>query len=177
MRTLPRFAPVVASLALLAACGDRADTNGTAAADSAFARDIALAQQQMPPQTVFNDAPLGGAEPAARAPAAEAPPPARTRRPTPTPRRQSPPAPVARTPRPTTPEPAPVARAPEAAPSPAPAPAAGVIGVGARIGMTMNERTCTSALVGDKFTRHRLHPPPSGATARSSPPGPRWCSR
>ena len=152
MRTLPRFAPVVVSLALLAACGDRAGTNGTAAADSAFVRDIALAQQQMPPQTVFNDAPIGGTESAAPAPAAKAPPPARTRRPTPTPRRQSPPAPVARTPRPTTPEPAPVARAPEAAPSSAPASTAGVIGAGTRVGMTMNDRTCTNALVGDKFT-------------------------
>ena len=151
MRTLPRLAPLLASLALIAACGDRGETNG-ASADSAFARDIALAQQQMPPQTVFNDAPLGGAEPSAPAPAVEAPSPARTRRPTPTPRRQSPPAPVARTPRPTAPEPAPVERATEAASSPAPGPAAGVIGIGARVGMTMNERTCTSALVGDKFT-------------------------
>src|SRR5688572_29852351 len=152
MRTLPRFVPVVASLALLAACGDRAETNGTAAADSAFARDIALAQQQMPPQTVFNYAPLGGDEPASRAPAAERPSPARTRRPTPTPRRESPAAPVARTPRPTAPAPAPVERASEATPAPAPGPAAGVIGIGARVSMTMNERTCTSALVGDKFT-------------------------
>lgn len=150
MRTHPRLVPVVASLALLVACGDRAGTDGTAAADSAFARDIALAQQQMPPQTVFNDAPLGGAAPAAPAPAAEAPSPERTRRPTPTPRRQSPPAPVARTPRSTTPEPAPVERAPEAAPTPAPA--GGVIGVGTRVGMTMNDRPCTTALVGDKFT-------------------------
>jgi hypothetical protein len=46
--------------------------------------------------------------------------------------------------------PAPVERAPEAAP--AAAPAAGVIGAGTRVGMTMNDRTCTSALVGDKFT-------------------------
>jgi len=150
MRTLPRFAPVVASLALLAACRDRADTNGSAAADSAFARDIALAQQQVAPQTVFNDAPLGGAESAAPAPATESPSPART--PRPTPRRQSPPAPVARTPRPTAPQPAPVDREPEAAPAPAPGPAAGIIGAGTRIGMTMNERTCTSALVGDKFS-------------------------
>jgi len=150
MRTLPRFVPVVASLALFAACGDRAGSNGTAAADSAFARDIALAQQQMPPQTVFNDAPLGGAGPAAPTPAAEAPSPAPTRRPTP--RRESPPAPVARTPRPTAPQPAPIERAPEAAPSPAPGPAAGVIGAGTRIGLTMNERSCTSALVGDKFS-------------------------
>ncbi|HKP16135.1 MAG TPA: hypothetical protein VJT85_08720 [Gemmatimonadaceae bacterium] len=150
MRTHLRFVPVAASLALLAACGDRAASNGSATADSAFARDIALAQQQMPPQTVFNDAPLGGAEPGV--PAVEAPPPARTRRPTPTPRRQSPPAPVARTPRPMTPEPTPVARAPEATPSPAPGPAAGIIGAGTRIGLTMNERSCTSALVGDKFS-------------------------
>ena len=152
MRTLPRFVPVVASLALLAACGDRAATNGSAAADSAFARDIALAQQQMPPQTVFNDAPLGGAEPAAPAPATESPSPAPTRRPTPTPRRQSPPAPVASAPRPRAPEPAPVDRATESAPSPAPGPAAGIIGAGTRIGLTMNERSCTSALVGDKFS-------------------------
>ena len=149
MRTLPRFAPIVASLALLAACRDRAATND-ASADSAFARDIALAQQQVPPQTVFNDAPLGGVERATTAPTTESSSPARARRPAPTPRRESPPAPVARTPRPTAPEPAPVERAPEAAPSPAPAGA--VIGVGTRVGMTMNDRPCTNALVGDKFT-------------------------
>src|SRR5215203_5863956 len=120
MRTLPRFASVAATLALLAACGERSDTNGSAAADSAFARDIALAQQQVPPQTVFNDAPLGGAERAA--PASESPSPART--PRPTPRRQSPPAPVARTPRPTIPQTVPVERAPEPTPAPAPGPAA-----------------------------------------------------
>jgi hypothetical protein len=153
MRTLPRLPAVVASLALLVACRDRASTSG-AAADSAFARDIALAQQQAPPQTVFNDAPLGGSTTAAPEATAPAPSPARTPKPTPTPRRNSPPAPVARTPRPTPPRPAPVERAPEAAPTPAPspAPAAGVIGVGTRVGLTMNDRSCTSALVGDKFT-------------------------
>ena len=150
MHTLPRFVPVVASLALLAACGDRTDSKSAAATDSAFARDIALAQQQMPPQTVFNDAPLGGAEPAAPEPVAKAPAPARAPRPAPTPRRRSPPAPVASAPRPTTPQPAPAERAPESAPSAAPAGA--VIGAGTRIGLTMNERTCTSALVGDKFS-------------------------
>jgi hypothetical protein len=94
MHTLPRFVPLVASLALLAACGDRADTKSASATDSAFARDIALAQQQMPPQTVFNDAPLGGAEPAAPEPVAKAPSPARAPRPAPAPRRRSPPAPA-----------------------------------------------------------------------------------
>ena len=150
MHTLPRLVPVVASLALLVACGDRTDTKSAAATDSAFARDIALAQQQMPPQTVFNDAPLGGAEPAAPEPVAKAPAPARAPRPAPTPRRRSPPAPVASAPRPTTPQPAPIERAPESAPSAAPAGA--VIGAGTRIGLTMNERTCTTALVGDKFS-------------------------
>jgi hypothetical protein len=152
MRTIPRLLPVVASLALLGACRDRA--NSSATADSAFARDIALAQQQMPPQTVFNDAPIGGATAAAPEATAPAPSPARTPKPTPTPRRNAPPAPVARTPRSTPPQPAPVDRAPEAAPTPAPtpAPAAGVIGVGTRVGLTMNDRTCTTALVGDKFT-------------------------
>jgi hypothetical protein len=152
MRAIPRLLPVVASLALLGACRDRASSSATA--DSAFARDIALAQQQMPPQTVFNDAPIGGATAAAPEATAPAPSPARTPKPTPTPRRNAPPAPVARTPRPTPPQPAPVDRAPEAAPTPAPtpAPAAGVIGVGTRVGLTMNDRTCTTALVGDKFT-------------------------
>jgi hypothetical protein len=144
MRTLPRLFPVFASLALLGACRDRTASDGTSGLDSAFARDIALAQRQAPPQTVFNDAPLGGS--AAAAPEPSAPPPSRTPRPTPTARRESPRAPVARTPRSTPPAPTPVERAPE------PASSAGVIGAGTRVGMTMNDRTCTTALVGDKFT-------------------------
>lgn len=154
MRTVHRLLPAAVALALIAGCRDRSSADGAAAADSAFARDIALAQQQAPPQTVFNDAPIGGSTAAAPTTAEPepAPSPARTRRPTPTPRRESPPAPVARTPRQTPPQPAPVERAPEPAPAAAPAPAAGVIGAGTRVGMTMNDRSCTSALVGDKFT-------------------------
>ena len=147
MRILPRLLPVVASLALLGACRDGASSDGTATADSAFARDIALAQQQAPPQTVFNDAPVGDSS-AASPTSTPAPTRAPAPKPTPTPRRTSPPAPVARTPRPTPPAPAPVEPVPEAAP----APAAAVIGAGTRVGMTMNERICTTALVGDKFT-------------------------
>jgi hypothetical protein len=150
MRTLLRLLPVFAALALLGACRDRASTDGTSSLDSAFARDIELAQRQAPPQTVFNDAPLGGSTSATPETAAPTASPARTPRPTPTPRRESPRAPVARTPRPTPPEPAPVDRTPESAA--AAAPAAGVIGAGARVGLTMNDRTCTTALVGDKFT-------------------------
>jgi hypothetical protein len=149
MRTiaLPRLAPAIVVLALLGACRDRAGTDGVSSADSAFARDIELAQRQAPPQAVFNDAPIGGSTAAAPERAAPTKSPARAPKPTPTPRRESPRAPVARTPQPM---PAPVERAPEAAP--AAAPAAGVIGAGTRVGMTMNDRTCTSALVGDKFT-------------------------
>jgi hypothetical protein len=155
MRPLTRLLPVFSALALLAACRDRTSADSTAASDSAFVRDLQMAQRQVDPQVVFNDAPVGestSAEVTPRAPAPE-PPRVRTPRPTPAPRRESPPAPVARTPRPNPPEPAPVER--EATPAPAapsPGPAAGVIGAGTRVGMTTDGRTCTSALAGDKFT-------------------------
>src|SRR6476620_7358929 len=114
-----RLLPALSLLALFAACRDHSSSDASAAADSAFARDIELAQRQAPPQTVFNDAPLGGSTTAAPEASAPAPTPERAPRPTPTPRRESPRAPVMRTPRPTTPAPAPVERAAEA---PAPAP-------------------------------------------------------
>ena len=146
MRTLTRLLPIFTALALLGACRDRAGSDGASSVDSAFARDIELAQRQAPPQTVFNDAPLGGSTAGAPAPAAPARSPARTPRPPPPPRRESPRARVARAPQPTPPAPV------ERAPATAPAAAAGVIGAGTRVGMTMNDRTCTTALVGDKFT-------------------------
>jgi hypothetical protein len=148
-----RLLPALSLLALFAACRDRSSADANAAADSAFARDIALAQRQAPPQTVFNDAPIGGTTNAAPTKAAPAPKPEppRARAPRPTPKREEPPAPVRRTPRAT--PPAPVATQPTPAPAARPGPAAGVIGTGSRIGMTINERACTlSALVGDKFT-------------------------
>jgi hypothetical protein len=148
-----RLLPALSLLALFAACRDHSSSDASAAADSAFARDIALAQRQAPPQTVFNDAPLGGTTSAAPTPAAPTPKPAppRARAPRPTPKREEPPAPVRRTPRST--QPAPVATRPTPTPAEKPGPAAGVIGTGSRIGMTINERVCTlSALVGDKLT-------------------------
>lgn len=130
------------------ACRDRAPTPE---ADSSLARDIALAQRSGQGPAVFNDAPLGGTAPSAPARGATstrtAPP--RTRTPAPVPRPRSTAAPVMRVPRPA-PQ-APVA----AAPSPAPASAGtvGVIGAGARVGMTTNGRVCTNNLLaGDKFT-------------------------
>jgi hypothetical protein len=148
-----RLLPALSLLALFAGCRDRSSADANAAADSAFARDIALAQRQAPPQTVFNDAPIGGTTNAAPTKAAPAPKPEppRARAPRPTPKRAEPPAPVRRTPRPT--PPAPVATQPTPAPAAKAGPAAGVIGTGSRIGMTINQRVCTlSALVGDKFT-------------------------
>ena len=160
MRTLPRVLPVLpvlSALALLGACGDRAGTDAAATADSAFARDLALAQSEVAPTVVFNDAPLAGSTTPAATPAAPAPEraPARTARRAPSPRRESPPARVATAPRPRTPEPR--AEDPEPASAPASTPtrsdgATGVIGAGTRVGMTTNGRTCTSALAGDKFT-------------------------
>ena len=160
MRILPRVFPVLSALALLSACRDRAGTDSAAAtalADSAFARDLALAQREVAPTTVFNDAPLGGSTTPEVAPAAPAPERARARtpRPAPVPRRESPTTRVARTPPPTPPEPRAEDPAPASVPASSPAPAAGVMGVigaGTRVGMTTNGRTCTSALAGDKFT-------------------------
>lgn len=153
-----RAAPSLAALALLASfagCRDRTTGNSAGSTDSSLARDLAMAQQQVAPQTVFNDAPIGGstsASPAAAAPAPRREPPkARAPKPTPSPRRESPPAPVARSPRPT--PPSPVAEQPTSSPAPAPAPAAGIIGVGSRVGMTTNGRVCArTALAGDKLT-------------------------
>ncbi|HEY2067022.1 MAG TPA: glycine zipper 2TM domain-containing protein [Gemmatimonadaceae bacterium] len=144
-RAARRTLPAIAGLALVASCREKPPAPKT---DSALAQDLALAQRDVPPQTVFNDAPIGGAAPAAPSPAAPAPRPRpRTTAPRPTPRRENP---VAVAPR-TTREPSPTVEAP--APTPAPAPAAGVIGAGSKVGMTTNGRVCArSALVGDKYT-------------------------
>ena len=151
LRRLSRLAP---ALVLLAGCRDRAPEDAAATTDSALIRDLAMAQRQLPPQSVFNDAPVGGsatAEPRRAAPRA------RTPKPSPAPRREAPRAPAARTPRVSRLEPAPEATAPANAPARAPASAsakhAGVIGAGSRIGMTFHGRACAlSALPGDKFT-------------------------
>src|SRR4051812_35026586 len=94
-----RAAAAVVALAMLAACRDRAADGAASAPDSALARDLALAQQQLPPQTVFNDAPLGGSTSASDAKGAPdprpEPPKARAPKPVPSPRRESPPSRVA----------------------------------------------------------------------------------
>src|SRR5436305_9284348 len=62
---------VVAALAFLAGCREKAPA--AAPTDSALAQDLAMAQRDVPPQTVFNDAPIGAAAPAKPAAPAKAP--------------------------------------------------------------------------------------------------------
>lgn len=135
---------------LAGACREKAEAP---AADSALAQDLVLAQREAV-APVFNDVPLGGDAPAARAPAARAPrneTRANVPAPRPTPRREQPPARIARSPEPAPQEP--VAAAPQPGTAPAAAPAPGIIGSGSRVGMTSNGRVCTRALLpGDKFT-------------------------
>ena len=154
-RSLRPFVAVVV-LATFAGCRDRAADGAASTTDSTLARDLAMAQQQVPPQTVFNDAPLGGTMNASPAPAEPdprpEPPRMRTPRPAPTPRRESPPAPVIRSPRPAPPAPVAEEPTPSPVPAPNPGPAPGIIGVGSQVGMTTNDRVCTRALAGDKFT-------------------------
>src|SRR4051794_20147828 len=152
-RSARRLFPTVAVLALVVACHDKSKSEAASATDSSLARDLAMAQQQVAPQTVFNDAPVGGTTTAIPASAAPTPRPepakARAPRPTPVPKPRNPPAPIARSPRPTPPQPSAVAEEP----APAPAAARGIFGVGSHVGMTLNGRVCTlSALAGDKFT-------------------------
>ena len=152
MRLLPRVLPVLSALALLGACRD-GEGSDAASTDSAFVRDLALAQSEIAPTTVFNDAPLSGSTTPAVSPApGPARAPARTTRPAPAPRRESPPVRVATTPRPAPPEPRETDVQPASPPASSPASASGVIGAGTRVGMTTNGRACTSALAGDKFT-------------------------
>ena len=147
---LPRLLPVLSALALLGACRDRAGTD-SAATDTALARELALAQREVAPTTVFNDAPLAET-PTPDVSPAKTPERPRTSAPRPAPRRESPPARVATTPRPTAPQPQPAEPEPAAAASASSAALAGIIGAGTRVGMTTNDRTCTTALVGDKFS-------------------------
>jgi outer membrane biosynthesis protein TonB len=153
----PRLGALALAIAL-AACsrGDEA-----ARADSALARDLALANQQ-PTQApyVFQDTAPAPPQAPEHRPAAPRPTPAPARtarretpRPTPTPKRPPTvvarrPQPVERAPRPT-PEPAPAREAP----APAPGPSRGTIGAGTSLALATDAAVCTmSNRVGDKLT-------------------------
>ena len=145
-RAARRTVAAIAGLALVASCREKPPEPKT---DSALAQDLALAQRDVPPQTVFNDAPIGATAPATHSPAPAPRPRPVAPSPRPTPRPRSPVA-VAPQPAPRIDQPAPT---PTPTPSPAPAPAAGVIGAGTNVGMTINGRVCArSALAGDKYT-------------------------
>ena len=173
-----RLLPALSLLALFAACRDRSGADASATADSSFARDIAMAQRQVAPQTVFNDAPIGGT-------------------PTPRPHRKrrhrspsrlayarrarrrgatEPPAPVTRTPR------AHAARAggDGAGPTPAAKPASAA-GVDRRRkqGRHDDQRSRVHALRARRATSspRRSRTPPSARTARPSAPARPSCSR
>lgn len=134
-------------LAVVAAAACR-DQNKSAGADSALAKDLALAGQQTA-QPTFQDTAMAPAptpaQQAKKAPPAPIRAPA-VRRPQPAPRTEAPQA-VAQTP-PPAPAPAPVMQAP--APAPAVGPAS--IGAGTGIAMTSGSKVCTTTnQPGDKL--------------------------
>lgn len=137
----------VSLLALATACKDRGSSN----ADSALARDLALAGQQ-PVQPTFQDTALAPAPQRAQV-APQAPPTTRVRTTSSErPQRRETPQRVATRPQPQPeaprPEPQPVAEAP----APAPAPAAGQIGAGVGFGVTSGSKVCTNTnRPGDKL--------------------------
>jgi len=135
------------TLLALAACTDKTAAN-RAAADSALARDLALASSQTTQPTFQDTAVAPTPTPAARA--QEQPPsPVLTRtarKPQPIPRR-----PVVETP-PPRPVSSPLMSAPAPSPAPAAGPAAGAISAGAGFALTSTSKVCTGTnLPGDKL--------------------------
>lgn len=146
-----RLLALSTALVTAAACREKS----AVPADSSLAHDLALAQRAGSGTPEFNDAPISGAAPASRAPAAPSrrpePPRAAAPTPRPSPRRESPPAPVTRSPDRTPPEPVATGAAPVSAAAAEPAP--GIIGSGTRVGMTTNMRLCANSLLpGDKLS-------------------------
>jgi len=144
-RTPARRAGTIAfALLALAACTDKA-SDSRAAADSALARDLALASSQTT-QPTFQDTAIAPA-PAPKQQAKEQLPTLVRVRPTPKPRPQ----PV----RPVVETPPPVSNAVSSAPAPAPSPAAGplaTIGAGTGMALTSGSKVCTGTnLPGDKL--------------------------
>jgi hypothetical protein len=143
-----RWAVVGLVLGLCAACSDK-DANSRAAADSALARDLALANAQTSATPAFHDTATAPApEPASRAPQREErPAPVRThtaRRPEvqpPTQQSHAAPPPSVQPP-PSMPAPTPAA---------IPAPARGEIGSGSTFALTNGTKVCTSNVPGDKI--------------------------
>jgi hypothetical protein len=159
-----RAASLATALIVAAACSK--DAAKTAQADSALARDLALASAQ-PAQPTFQDTAIAPAP--VQAGRAKTPPiPTKTHvdsRPSnPRPRTPAPRAPI---PQPTeAPAPAPVATVP----APAPAPVVASIGSGTGIGVTSGSQICTTALPGEKFVA-TLNSGVTGQNGASLPAG------
>lgn len=137
-----------ATLCVVAACGGTKEQD-TAAADSALARDLAIAQQDSMAQPRLQDT---AAAPAPQ-PAPEPAPPAVAPTPAPTP------APVRPAPRPRPRPTAPPSAAPTPGPAPAPAapapaePRFGTVAAGATLSLSPTARVCTNShQVGDRFS-------------------------
>lgn len=137
-----RAASAMLVLMAAAACSDKAAKK--AAADSALARDLALAGAQ-PAQPTFQDTAIAPAPtPASRA-KQEPPAPVRTK----TSQR-----PITQAPRPVAQAPVPQTvpvQAPVVAPAPAPAPAPAQIAGGTGFALTSGSKVCSTSLPGDKF--------------------------
>lgn len=136
-----------ALLVLATACKDRSNAN----ADSALARDLALAGQQTV-QPTFQDTSLAPA-PQRASVAPQTPPTERVRtRTAERPERRETPRPVATRPAPQPEAPRPEPRQVAEAPAPSPAPAAGQIGAGVGFGVTSGSQVCTNTnRPGDKL--------------------------
>jgi hypothetical protein len=149
-RTPARHAGTIAlTLFALAACTDKA-SDSRAAADSAFARDLALASSQTT-QPTFQDTAIAPAPAPAQQAKEQSPAPVRART---TPKPPQPPRRVVETP-PPRPISNPVSSAPAPTPAPTPAPAAAAlatIGSGTGIALTSGSKVCTGTnLPGDKL--------------------------
>lgn len=142
----PLLSFAAALLTLVGACQERTP----AGSDSSLAHDLAVAQRPGDLPTVFNDAPPGAPSPPAPV-STPRPAPRRVNAPAPAPRRTAAQSRIAPPP-PSAPS-IPVVTAPTPSGGESPSPAAGVIGAGARVGMTTNARVCVAqSLPGDKLT-------------------------
>jgi hypothetical protein len=157
-----RAGTVALTLFALAACNK---TDGRAAADSALARDLALASSQTT-QPTFQDTAIAPAPTPVQQAKEEPPAPARTRaRPKPQPPKQ-----VVETPAPR-PVVNAVTSAPEPTPGPAAAPALASIGSGTGMALTSGSKVCTGTnMPGDKLVA-TVNEPVTGSNGAVIPAG------
>ncbi|HET7459353.1 MAG TPA: YMGG-like glycine zipper-containing protein [Gemmatimonadaceae bacterium] len=162
MLPVRRSLAVTASLLALAACGRDRGANGGAdstalEADSALARDLAMASESRPATTTFGDTAMHTtSDRVAAAPTPRRTTATNTAPPRPAPARQTPTRPPTRTPSPApVPQPRTVVSNPAPAPAPAaaptPAPSGRGFAAGTGFGVATGQKVCTNNLPGDKL--------------------------